>query len=179
MPSFGTILVALDFSDCSRELLEHAISLAGPSTRLVLLHVSELPHGLSPHAALFGGQAASETAIEFLMRRSRERMSQFAESFGVDASRTDLVVASGSTAEVIVEQAIERGVELIVLGTHGRRGLAKAVGGSIAAEVVSRAKCPVFVLPTRHKQTCSARGCDVCDGHLTSELRQLMVEREG
>jgi len=179
MPPFNRILVPLDFSDCSQDLIDQATALSDDSTRVILLYVANLPQGLSLNAHLGSGVGRDETAEELLLRRSRERLDKYREMMELHGRTAESVVVEGVPAEMIVQEAIERGADVIIMGTHGRKGVAKAVGGSVATEVISRAKCPVLTLRTQHKSTCSARSCDRCDGHLTSELRQLMVERDG
>jgi nucleotide-binding universal stress UspA family protein len=74
-----------------------------------------------------------------------------ARAAGVEAtSRTRY----GSTAREICEQARDLGTDLIVLGTHGRSGLSRALLGSVAERVVRRAPCPVLtVRPHAHAAT--------------------------
>jgi hypothetical protein len=78
MRNFGSILVALDFSDCSQELIELAASLASSGTRIVLLHVAGIPEGLSPAAAVGAQGEGAVTARGLLGNRWRwtSRMGQ-------------------------------------------------------------------------------------------------------
>jgi len=179
MASFNRILVPLDFSDCSQDLIDQAAALSDDSTHVILLYVAHLPDGLPPNAHVGSAADRHETAEHLLVRRSRERLEQYRSMLAAEVHSVVGVVAEGDPAETILREAASRDVDLVIMGTHGRRGVAKAVGGSVAAEVVSKANCPVLTLRTQHKRTCSARSCDRCDGHLTLELRQLMVEREG
>lgn len=61
----------------------------------------------------------------------------------------ELVVVADSPYEAILEVAEERGVDLIVMGTHGRTGLARAIIGSVADRVVRHAQVPVVLVPLR------------------------------
>jgi hypothetical protein len=88
-------------------------------------------------------------------------------------------VADGPIAEAIVARAKHYQADVIVMGTHGRRGMPRVIGGSVAAQVIALAVCPVLTLRTSHKPTCQALSCDRCTTHLTTELTQLMVERDG
>jgi nucleotide-binding universal stress UspA family protein len=56
---------------------------------------------------------------------------------------------SGRAQDVIVEVAQSRGVDLIVMGTHGRTGVRHLLLGSVAERVVRAAPCPVLVVPVR------------------------------
>lgn len=179
MSGYDTILVPLDFSDCSQELIDQASSLAQPSTRIMLLHVADLPDGLAADADVSPSGSRAETAEAMLVRRSRERLMVYGEQLNARGYRSRVEVAVGDTADTIVERAADLGADLVIMGTHGRQGLARVVGGSVAAEVISRAPCPVLTVRTVHKPSCRAKSCDRCEGHLTGELRQLMAEREG
>ncbi|HMA97584.1 MAG TPA: universal stress protein [Polyangiaceae bacterium] len=168
MRKFGSILVALDLSDCSQELIETAVKFADASTHVVLLYVAD---------ASVGARASGSTSVSQWLQRSHERLVAYRQTMpGVHVSM-DLV--EGPIATTILEQAAKHQAELIIMGTHGRRGAARLVGGSVAAEVVSLAECPVLTVRTKHTPSCRAQGCDQCDTHLTPELWQVMAEREG
>lgn len=181
MRTYSTVLVAIDFSDCSQELVDQALAVTAPSSRIVLLHVAELPDGLGSAAEVGaegeGGQPATAQAV--LTARSLRRLEGYRREMSTTGQRVELEVGAGPIAETIVARAQHHQAELIVMGTHGRRGLSLLVGGSVAAQVVTLAECPVLTLRTQHKPTCRAHSCDSCDSHLTPELRQLMVERDG
>ena len=179
MRSCNTILVAVDFSDCTQELIDQATSLADPDARIVLLHVVRLPDGLASTATLGLDGDRSDTAEVWLVRKSSERLAAYLDAVASRGFQVRSEVVLGGAAETIVARARHHGAELIVMGTHGRRGLTRAVGGSVAAGVIARATTPVLTVRTQHKPTCRARSCDVCVTHLTPELSQLRVERDG
>lgn len=60
--------------------------------------------------------------------------------------RVTSLVGRGRAADVIVNTAEEKGVDLIVLSTHGHTGLNRLLMGSVAEHVVRHAKCPVYVV---------------------------------
>ena len=131
MISYRIILVALDFSDCNQDLVDHAASLAvAYQARVVLLHVAELPSGLDPDAkvALPGG--APEAAVQLLVRSSEERLKGYLSQLEKSGLEVSTLVAVGDAATTVVEQAAAQAAELIVMGTHGRRGLSRVVSGS-------------------------------------------------
>ncbi len=180
MISYRTILVALDFADCSQDLLDHAASLAGSlQARLILMHVAELPSGLEPDAKVGHGREHQEGAAELLAHRSEERLQRYRATLEPSGLVVDTVVVGGTTADGIVEQAAAKKADLIIMGTHGRRRMLKLLSGSVAEAVMARAPCPVMTVRTRHQPACRAQSCDRCDSHITEELRQLMAERDG
>jgi nucleotide-binding universal stress UspA family protein len=86
-----------------------------------------------------GSDEAMAAAVDFATR---------AGAAGV-ACRTKMV--EGLPATEIVQRAREIGADLIVIGTHGRRGIAHVVLGSVAERVVQHAPCPVLTVPVPRK----------------------------
>ncbi len=179
MRSYHTILVALDFSECSQGLIDQAISLADDVTRVVLVHVAQVPPGLSPRAPVHGEGGGAETAVDFVQRRSLERLGRFHQALTAAGVRAEMDLTEGEIGDAIVARGRHHGAELIVMGTHGRQGFARWLGGSVAAAVAARATCPVLTVRSLHKTTCRASSCEFCDSHLTTEVTQLMAERDG
>lgn len=128
------ILVATDFSGCSAAAVAHASRVALESGgRLHVLHVLP-PRGQSPDGL------ADER------RRALERLAQClpAETELALHSVKDVVV--GQPAPAIVAYSREHGIDLVVLGTHGRTGLARLALGSVAQRVLRDAPCEVSVV---------------------------------
>jgi nucleotide-binding universal stress UspA family protein len=132
------ILVPVDFSPCSRAALNYAADLGGSLGASVdLLHVWA---GLYHHSlegeplALF---AHSELAQEM------ETLLAELERRGIDAHGR---LAMGTPREAIVRAATDGKYDLIIMGTHGRTGLAHLFLGSVAESVFRRAPCPVLTI---------------------------------
>ena len=137
---FRHILVAMDFAAASGRALELALELAKPGkARITLLHVCEIPAythteiGLSPVDLLAPVADAAEQRLAALVAATRARHPDVAAAFKL-----------GSPHEQVLAVAAELGCDLVVMGTHGRRGLAHAALGSEAEKVVRL--CPVPVL---------------------------------
>ena len=134
--SLQSILCPIDFSACSDEALIHASTLASQgNAKLFLLHVSQLPvpynDGIpvySPHAE----QVAQEEAMLKTITPPDEK---------VDFERHHRI---GEPAVEILNFAQDHHVDLIVMGTHGRKGLSRMLMGSVAEKVVRKAGCPVL-----------------------------------
>jgi nucleotide-binding universal stress UspA family protein len=131
------ILVPTDFSTASDAALPHAEALAKQkSASLLLLHVEEPPLAYGGGELYYG-----------LPEPNSERILKMLE----DVRPADPTVAfthrltMGDPAAEIVRIAGEEGVEMIVLGTHGRSGMTRMLMGSVAETVVRRASCPVLV----------------------------------
>jgi nucleotide-binding universal stress UspA family protein len=138
-----TIIVGVDYSDQSIPAIDEALLLAArfPGTRIV------------PVLALPGepitqpGDAVALSAE--LVERSRENLALLMQSrvraLGLEPPRVEPVVDFGSAAAVLIRQAEEQNAGMIVVGTHGRRGISHLVLGSVAEEVVRKAICSVLV----------------------------------
>lgn len=128
------MIVCLDGSTTAEAALPVAADLARRlDAKLALLHVLDLPH--SGH--LVNGY-----------------LQTVAHRFGSIPTHTAVHTTNGaSPAKVIAEHAAETGAGLIVMATHGRTGLRRAVLGSVAQGVVHRAPCPVIVVTARRATT--------------------------
>lgn len=145
MGTIRRILVPVDFSEPSQRALDYAAELARPfGAAIEVLHVAEVP-AFVPSASLPEARA-SDLSLVTLVRESADKMlTEFvvaaaARGVVVQASRLEL----GSPARVITEVAAAGDYDLIVLGTHGRTGLTRALMGSVAERVVRHAPCPVL-----------------------------------
>jgi len=137
-----TILVATDFSPCARTAIRLAAALARRlDARLHLVHVFQ-------PAPLDLAAMPSGTGWELEMMADAE---QRIASEASDLRRTGVAVSGevqmGSPASLIVATAHAVAASLIVVGTHGRKGVVHAYLGSIAERVCRTATCPVLVTP--------------------------------
>lgn len=170
-----TILVPIDFSACSAALVAHAASLARSlGAELRLLHVIQPPDGI-------GGRAVIQTAegprpvLDALVEEAEAALQHF-DTAGVPALRGSRV---GSPVEGILEAVDELAVDLVVIGTHGREGLAHLVLGSVAERVVRRSPVPVLTIRSKHHAACEARNCDWCASPSGPVRTQARFEADG
>jgi nucleotide-binding universal stress UspA family protein len=142
------ILVASDFSEASRPALTTALRMAKrDQATLTILHVTEPRMPVSPdQSAAFAGWEALEKRSHAWAQRQLAGLTAAATKAGVHAEG---VLAEGSAAREIVRAARRRHSELVVIGTHGRRGLAKLFLGSVTAGVVATSACPVMTVRSR------------------------------
>jgi nucleotide-binding universal stress UspA family protein len=136
-PSFRSVLAATDLSDLGNRAVAHAYALLGPrGGRVEIGYVHE--RGLNPPLPPLTAGARAE-----LEARLRALAPPWAESRGVV---TRVSVFEGTTAALGIVQAAERlSVDAITVASHGRRGLRRAVLGSVAEEVARTATKPVLV----------------------------------
>jgi universal stress protein A len=143
---FTHILVPTDFSEPSDAALAYARVVAAKfGSTLHLLHVIESPLASGPLGAEVyvpdtpaAQRALYDNAISFLAHRITPD----------DRARFDATseIITGVTARAILDHARERGIDLIVMGTHGRSGMAHLLMGSVAERIVRHASCPVLTV---------------------------------
>jgi nucleotide-binding universal stress UspA family protein len=143
------ILFPTDFSTTGQTALELATSLARDrGAKLLIAHVEEPPLAYGGGELYYG--------MEEPDRRQLERM--LSEVVPTDPQvGYEHRLLMGSPAGAIVHLAEKEGCELIVMPTHGRTGLMRVLMGSIAEEVVRKAKCPVLTVKAAARPSKAAR----------------------
>ena len=135
------ILVPVDFSDCSNKALQYAIPFAKQfDAELTLLHVVQ-PYLPVPEIPMVD--------VELVQRQIRESGKKELEALQrtvADKVSSETALRQGSPYVEIIKAAKELGIDLIILATHGRTGLAHVFLGSTAERVVRHAGCPVLVV---------------------------------
>jgi nucleotide-binding universal stress UspA family protein len=135
------LLVPVDFSDVSHRALEHAQMLARlvPDARIVLVHVVDA--------------TPTPMATDFMAQVPRTDMGAEADAakkgliaWAKGSPNTTSDVRTGAPADEILAAAKDAGAEMIVIGTHGRKGVARALLGSVAEDVARRASVPVVLV---------------------------------
>lgn len=136
------ILFPTDFSECAQGALPHAVRLAElHDADVELLHVLVL-HATSAIEAVepFPGEASARDALEATVREPHA------------ARVTHHVSRAIAAAPAILDYADAQDVDLIVLGSHGRRGIRRLLLGSVAEEVLREARCPVLIVREEKKE---------------------------
>ena len=140
------ILVPTDFSEYANYALNYAIELAktlqARLTVLYVLHVSSLALGEASPAVLDATLEAMETNAQQRTQIALDRVQQA-------GLQGESVIVEGIPFQTIIETADSRGIDLIVMGTHGRTGFKRMLLGSVAENVVRLAPCPVMVTHRR------------------------------
>jgi len=134
------ILVPIDFSPCAEYALDYACELAAKLGARV--HVVNAVADTLPELAA----AITDQAIAALHRNNAAMLAVLVEPRRAIASFGELAVVEDTARDAIVKAARALHADLIVMGTHGRRGLSRALIGSIAEDVVRRAPCPVLTV---------------------------------
>jgi nucleotide-binding universal stress UspA family protein len=149
MAAYSKILVAVDGSKASAKGLREAVRLAkAQGARLVILHVvDEYPAFAAMDAMMAGAPGADLVpALREGGKRILAKAKKIADDAGVRATAVLREMLSGAAADPIVREARKQRADLIVLGTHGRRGVRRLVLGSDAEQVVRTAATPVLLV---------------------------------
>jgi len=138
-----TVLVPIDFSDCAKKAAEEAIALVrGFGGRAIFLHVLDLTEYIYP--AAYG---AAPIIIPPLTPDDLEPdWQQFLAALPLTGINWEKQTREGRAASRIVEAAHECSVDLVVMGTHGRTGLAHVLLGSVTEAVLRLTDCSVLTV---------------------------------
>ena len=135
------ILVPIDFSDCSLDALAYAVAVAQQAqASLMLLHVLEpVSYGLD---FTLGRSKAHHLEVSTWTKKLEE----LATSHQHPSMPVEYRLLGGLPADSILDSARTLSCDLIVMGTHGRRGFSHALYGSVAENVLRNARCPVLTV---------------------------------
>lgn len=142
MKAIKHILVPTDFSEPSERAVAMALELASTfGARITVLHVWSVPQA---------GYAEGLTwPIDEMRAAARRALDDTFKSITRRHPSTDAVLRMGLEWKEILDLVEERDIDLIVMGTHGRRGLPRLVLGSVAEKVVRMSPVPVLTLGVR------------------------------
>ena len=144
MQTFKNILFPIDFSECSEKVFPYALEMAQKfDAKLRLLFVARDISYLSTVDVAW--ELLRNTVAE-VARAGENRMEAFCDKQLSDFTNYESKVVTGDPAEEIVKFADEQGIDLIVMGTHGRKGLDRTLMGSVADHVIKNASAPVFTI---------------------------------
>ena len=153
MLQINKILFPTDYSSCAERAFTHAAFLAGwHEAELHVLNVVEpsqestedLPNGLHLSEEEIADQLRLALDERREVPKQEHAKSEREENLRIVQAQVDGVVAS----EGILSYAREKDMDLVVMGTHGRRGARRLLMGSVAEEVVRQASCPVMTVCT-------------------------------
>jgi nucleotide-binding universal stress UspA family protein len=142
------MVVPTDFSDTADRALGTAIDLARPlGAELLVVHVYSPVVVLPPPIDMVSLPTVFPQALQRMQEALEKRAGRVREA-GLSCT---VALIEGHPHVEIVRHAESSGAELIVMGTHGRGGLAHAVLGSVTERVIHKAPCAVLVVPDRKK----------------------------
>ena len=155
------LLVPTDFSETAASALNQEVKLAALSGgRITLLHViytdkiSETLLGLDAMENLARAMNAPPESAPYspthamsqLREAAQRRLDEVIAAVAAQNVVLETAVVEGRPSTEVLQYATEHGVDLIVMGTHGRSALGRAFLGSVADNVIRQAECPVMVV---------------------------------
>ncbi len=138
------IMVPVDFSGNSQKILQSAVMLAGKfQARLSVVFVVQ---SFDDYSGFFVPHIPISQFEEEMLQAAQRKMTAFVAENLTAAVPYDAKVLQGDVANEILRYAEEAKIDLIVMGTHGYKGLEKVLFGSVAEKVVKMASCPVLTI---------------------------------
>jgi len=143
MPALKKILCAVDLSDQSKQVAEYALMLAEMSgASIVVIYAAPT---LTQYTGFHVPPNTIDNFVGEIVSGAERSMADFvAETF--PNSDTKGIIVVGYAAEEILTMAEQEQVDLIVMGTRGRKGIDRLLFGSVAERVVKSASCPVLTI---------------------------------
>jgi nucleotide-binding universal stress UspA family protein len=136
-----SVLFATDFSEASEKALRHALAIARHyGAKLYLVHV------VSSLGFTLVGPDAVNTVTEIVWRDARQLEDQLVQSGALAGLRHEIIVRQGSVWEELEKIVRQEQVDLVVIGTHARRGLGKLLLGSVAEHIFRHSDCLVLTV---------------------------------
>jgi nucleotide-binding universal stress UspA family protein len=143
-----TILAPIDFSPNASTVIEWAAHLAEEhGSKVILFHAYHLPVEFQQ----LEGASLPPDFWASIKTEAQQSLDGHQAELRASGLRVESLVREGYAATAIVDEAVELGVDLIVMGTHGLSGLKHMLLGSIAERVVQKAPCPVLTVKPRRE----------------------------
>ncbi len=150
MPVFKKILFPVDLSEVSAAIISHVTTMA--ETFQAELHVLFVARIFKYYDTIYVPPLSIVEFEEKILAGGQRRLDEFVEEHLKGCSVSVVKVIPGDPAEEIVRYIEEHGIDLVVMGTHGRKGLDRVLFGSVASHVVTTSPVPVMTVnPYRKK----------------------------
>jgi nucleotide-binding universal stress UspA family protein len=148
MIAIKTILLPTDGSECSGRAMAYALSFAKQyGARVVALHVIDQRWENQTRRALAEvGYDMLQLGKKGLEDEAGRILWEVAKAADMSSVAFETMIVTGIPVEEIVRLGKELPADLIIMGTHGRTGIAHSLLGSVAEKVVRRASCPVLTV---------------------------------
>ncbi|MBA2541903.1 MAG: universal stress protein [Deltaproteobacteria bacterium] len=139
------ILVPTDLSDGAEAALDYACELATKLDATVhLVHVIAIPSLGVPEL----GVGITSAVIDQVIAENQTKLDSLVDARRDKTKFGQVLLRTGDARDVIEATTTDVNADLIVMGTHGRRGISRALLGSVAETVVRSAPCPVLTVRT-------------------------------
>jgi len=159
MQNIKSILTPIDFSDNAGKIVQSAAYIAG--TFKADLHLVFVVQNFEDYSGFFVPPVNLPNLEEELFASAQQQMETYVEEnramfTAAGVAQVSGKVLSGDVAEEILTYAIKKKVQLIIMGTHGYKGLERIMFGSVADKVVKTACCPVMTI-NPYRETCEEK----------------------
>ena len=140
---FQRLLVPIDFSEHAGRALAYAIAWGRQlNAHLTLIHVIQSLSDVGLEMA----SSAPSAHLERLEKELARHMNGYLQQVVDAGAQGDLVMAHGSPVDEMIKVVNDRGIDLIIMGSHGRSGFNRLLLGSMAEKVMRLAPCPVLIV---------------------------------
>ena len=144
------LLVAVDLSKSTQKIVEKAEEIAkGLSAKIWILHNAE------PVPDILEFKADPLSARESLAKKFHDehcQIQKIAKQLRKSGLKATALLVHGPTVETILKAASKLGVDMIVIGSHGKNTMLQLLVGSVSEGILHKSKCPVLVVPTLKKK---------------------------
>lgn len=140
------ILVAIDFSGVTEDILTLVKKISGQEAEILLLHV------IDPDPDFIGyepGPKVERNHIAKKLKIERKQIELVAEKLRSEGYNTKALHLQGAIAETILKEAAKCESELIVMGSHGHGAVYNFIVGGVTESVLKHAPCPIVVVPAK------------------------------
>jgi len=141
---YRRILLGIDLSKASEAVFEHALKLAKQNrAKLIIIHAYNVPGSIS-----FLPPACYEEWYTLYHAKAEKLMRSFAEQAEQQGVHCHCLIFAGIPEDAMAEAVKRLKIDLVVIGTHKRRGISRVVLGSLAARISLGVGCPILTLRT-------------------------------
>ena len=139
-----SILFPTDFSEGSLVASPYALDMARKyNAKVYIMHVI---FDIRGSAGLYGSHISTDVLYEEIKKSAEKELELCANDFAKDYNNIEKVLQVGTPYEDILNFAYVNNIDLIILGSHSRKGLGRVLFGSTATRVVKQAHCPVLTV---------------------------------
>lgn len=142
MKEFKKILFPVDFSEVSPKIVPYVITMAQKLDAEV--HIIFVVRQLENYRSVFVSHISVENFETEIVLGAETKMDEFVEEFFKNIITTKTKILIGDIVEEIIKYLKSEGIDLVIIGTHGRKGMDRIILGSIADRVIKSAPVPVL-----------------------------------
>ena len=142
MITFKKILFPVDFSEVSPKIVPYVITMADKLDAEV--HLVFVVRKLEQYRSIFDSPVSVETFENEIVLGAETKMEEFVREFFKRILKLKTKILIGDIAEEIIKYIKDEGIDLVIIGTHGRKGMDRIILGNIADKVIKSAPVPVL-----------------------------------